>query len=110
MTKSNSNKPAAAEQSHETYQPLDDGKEPAIGETNGDHKKPVFSKRETSNIEVAVWPNDNEHGPDFSIRIARSYCDKKGEWKTTNLYSPGQIYILRNLLDEFLKWHEAQKI
>ena len=51
-------------------------------------------------IKVAVWLNEGEHGPRYSVTCRRRYKDKAAdEWKDSDSYGQDDILALGKLLD-----------
>jgi hypothetical protein len=71
--------------------------------------KPVHKIRSGA-IEVAIWRNESEKGPWFSVTMSRSY--KKDEaWKQADSYGTDDLLLLAKLLDLAHTWillHEPQ--
>jgi hypothetical protein len=64
--------------------------------------KPVEKFRDGA-IEVAVWRNESEKGPWFSVTASRGY--KQGEeWKQSDNFGKDDILPLRKLLDQAHSW------
>jgi hypothetical protein len=60
-------------------------------------RKPAHKLRDGA-IEVAVWRNEGEKGPWFSVTHRRSY--KQGEeWKDSDSYGQDDLLVLAKLLD-----------
>jgi hypothetical protein len=65
-------------------------------------RKPAEKFRDGA-IEVAVWRNESEKGPWFSVTSTRSY--KQGEeWKQSDNYGKDDILPLCKLLDQAHSW------
>jgi hypothetical protein len=65
-------------------------------------RKPAEKFRDGA-IEVAVWRNENEKGPWFSVTSTRSY--KQGEeWKQSDNFGKDDILPLCKLLDQAHSW------
>jgi hypothetical protein len=61
-------------------------------------RKPVEKFRDGA-IEVAIWRNEGDKGPWFSVTSSRSY--KQGEeWKQSENFGKDDILPLRKLLDQ----------
>ena len=62
-------------------------------------RKPAHKLRDGA-IEIAIWKNESDKGPFFSVTPSRSY--KKGdEWKESDSYGQDDLLILAKLLDLF---------
>jgi uncharacterized protein (DUF736 family) len=58
-------------------------------------------------IEVAIWRNDGDKGPWYSVTASRSY--KQGEeWKQTDSYGQDDLLVLAKLLDMAHTWIMGQ--
>lgn len=61
-------------------------------------QKPVHKIRSGA-IEVAIWLNESEKGPWYSVTASRSY--KQGDtWKQTDSYGADDLLLLAKLLDQ----------
>jgi hypothetical protein len=73
-------------------------------------KKPVHKLKDGA-IELAVWLNEAEKGPFYTVTHRRSY--KKGdEWKESDSYGKDDLLALAKLLDlahTFMLLHEPQQ-
>jgi len=72
-------------------------------------RKPVHVVKDGA-IEVAVWKNDGDKGPFYTVTHRRSY--KKGdEWKESDSYGKDDLLVLAKLLDlahTYILLHEPQ--
>jgi hypothetical protein len=58
-------------------------------------------------IEVAIWRNDGEKGPWYSVTMSRSY--KQGEeWKQSDSFGSDDLLLLAKLLDQAHSWIISQ--
>jgi hypothetical protein len=58
-------------------------------------------------IELAVWRNEGEKGPWFSVTMSRSY--KQGEeWKQSDSFGADDLLLLAKLLDQAHSWIISQ--
>jgi hypothetical protein len=70
-------------------------------------RKPVHTIRD-GGIEVAIWKNDGDKGPRFSVTHRRSY--KQGEeWKESDSYGADDLLPLAKLLDLAHTWILSQQ-
>jgi hypothetical protein len=70
-------------------------------------RKPAEKFRDGA-IEVAVWRNESDKGPWFSVTTSRSY--KQGEeWKQSDNFGKDDILPLCKLLDQAHSWMLAQQ-
>ena len=70
-------------------------------------KKPVHTLRDGA-IELAIWRNDGDKGPFFSVTHRRSY--KQGdEWKDSDSYSEDDLLRLAKMLYEADTWIVCQR-
>jgi hypothetical protein len=68
--------------------------------------KPVHKIRAGA-LEVAIWRNDSEKGPFYSVTMNRSY--KKGEeWKQADSFGSDDLLLLAKLLDQAHSWIISQ--
>ena len=68
--------------------------------------KPVHKIRSGA-IEVAVWGQENDKGPWYSVTMSRSY--KQGdEWKQADSYGVDDLLLLAKLLDQAHTWIISQ--
>ena len=71
------------------------------------NSKPVHKYR-VGAIEVAIWKNEGEKGPWFSVSHSRSY--KQGdEWKESDRYGEDDLLTLVKLLDMAHSWIITQR-
>ncbi len=73
-------------------------------------KKPVHKLRDGA-IEIAVWQNDSDNGPFYTVTHTRSY-KHKDEWKESDSYGKDDLLVLAKLLDLAHTWillHEPQQ-
>jgi hypothetical protein len=73
-------------------------------------QKPVHKIRDGA-IEVAMWRNERDDGPWYSVTHRRSY--KKGDrWQDADSYAQGDLLTLAKLLDLAHTWilvHQPQQ-
>lgn len=61
-------------------------------------EKPVAHFR-AGNLQTAVWKNNSEEGKEYAtITLQRSYKDKHGEWKNTNVLRKSDLLTASYLL------------
>jgi hypothetical protein len=64
--------------------------------------KPAHKIR-SGGLEVAIWRNEGEKGPWYSVTMSRSY--KQGEkWKQADSYAADDLLLLAKLLDQAHSW------
>jgi hypothetical protein len=69
-------------------------------------EKPVHKLRDGA-IEVAIWRNEGEKGPWYSVTATRSY--KQGEeWKQSDSFGQDDLLALAKLLDLAHTWMLTQ--
>jgi hypothetical protein len=74
---------------------------------NNEKPKPVQKLRDGA-IEVAIWRNDGEKGPFYTVTHRRSY--KVGEeWKDSDSYGTDDLLHLAKLFDLAHSWILAQQ-
>ena len=60
-------------------------------------------------IEIAIWRNESEKGPWYSVTMSRSY--KQGEdWKQADSYGTDDLLLLAKLLDQAHSWIISQPV
>jgi hypothetical protein len=70
-------------------------------------QKPVHKIRSGA-IEVAIWLQEGEKGPWYSVTMNRSY--KQGEgWKQSDSYGEDDLLRLAKLIEEADSWIVAQR-
>jgi hypothetical protein len=70
--------------------------------TSDKARKPAHKLRDGA-IEVAIWRNEGEKGPWYSVTANRSY--KQGEeWKQTDSFGQDDLLALAKLLDLAHTW------
>jgi hypothetical protein len=70
--------------------------------------KPPAHKLRDGAIEVAIWRNDGEKGPFYTVTHRRSY--KVGEeWKDSDSYGTDDLLHLTKLLDMAHTWILSQQ-
>jgi hypothetical protein len=70
--------------------------------TTDKSRKPEHKLRDGA-IEVAIWRNEGDKGPWFSVTSSRSF--KQGEeWKQSDNYGKDDILPLCKLLDQAHSW------
>lgn len=63
-------------------------------------KKPI-QKLCAKGITVSVWENEGKEGTTFkTVQIQRSYKDKEGNWKNTDIFRESDIPTLSALLQD----------
>jgi hypothetical protein len=73
-------------------------------------KKPVHKLKDGA-IELAIWENDSDNGPFYSVTHKRSY-KKNDEWKDANSYGQVDLLALAKLIDLAHTWcllHQPQQ-
>ena len=73
-------------------------------------RKPVH-KLKDGTIELAVWQNEGDNGPFYTVTHKRSY-KQKDEWKDSDSYGQGDLLALAKLLDLAHTWillHQPQQ-
>ncbi len=65
-------------------------------------RKPAEKFRDGA-IEVAVWRNDSDKGPWFSVTSSRSY-EQGEDWKQSDNFGKDDILPLCKLLDQAHSW------
>lgn len=73
-------------------------------------RKPVHKLNDGA-IEVAVWQNEGNNGPFYSVTHRRSY-KQKDEWKESDSYGQDDLLVLCKLLDLAHTWcliHQSQQ-
>ena len=64
--------------------------------------KPVYTLRDGA-IEIAVWKNDSNKGPFYSVTPRRSY--RKGDqWKESDSYARDDLLVLARLVEMAYAW------
>ena len=84
------------------------GRMPAMGgqSSGGERRRPVQEFR-LGRIQGAVWLNQSENGPRYSVTINKSY--KEGEvWKTTQSFSREDLLLVAKIADQAHTWIFAQ--
>jgi hypothetical protein len=76
------------------------------GGTMTTNTKPAHKIRSGA-IEVAVWRNDGENGPWYSVTMSRSY-KKDMEWKQADSFGQDDLLLLAKLLDQAHSWIISQ--
>jgi uncharacterized protein (DUF736 family) len=75
--------------------------------TNNEKPKPAHKLRDGA-IEVAIWRNESDKGPWYSVTHRRSY--KVGdEWKESDSYGSDDLLHLAKLLDTAHTWILTQQ-
>ena len=70
-------------------------------------RKPAHKLRDGA-IEVAIWRNESEKGPWYSVNHRQSY--KQGdEWKESDSYGQDDLLTLAKLLDLAHSWILTQQ-
>ena len=65
--------------------------------------KPVHKIPSRGGISMAIWKNDGQNGPFYTVTFDLSY--KQGEkWKVTNAYHHQDLLNLGKMLDEAETW------
>jgi hypothetical protein len=73
-------------------------------------RKPVHKLRDGA-IELAIWKNDGEKGPWYSVTHRRNY-KQNDEWKESDSYGQDDLLTLAKLLDLAHTWilvHQPQQ-
>ena len=74
--------------------------------TDSKPAKPVHKIRSGA-IEVAIWRNENEKGPWYSVTMNRSY-KKDDKWAQADNYGSDDLLLLAKLLDQAHSWIISQ--
>jgi hypothetical protein len=75
--------------------------------TSDKAKKPAHKLRDGA-IEVAVWRNEGEKGPWYSVTASRSY-KQDDQWKQTESFGQDDLLALAKLLDLAHTWILGQQ-
>ena len=70
------------------------------------NEKPAHKLRDGV-LEVAVWRNDGDKGPWYSVTTSRSY-KQDDEWKQTDSFGQDDLLALAKLLDLAHTWILSQ--
>lgn len=75
---------------------------------SADKKKPPVVKLRAGLLQVAIWRNESEKGPWFSVTLLRSYQNEAGEWQETDSLNGYDLLEAAELLR--LAWHRVNKL
>jgi hypothetical protein len=75
--------------------------------TDATKSKPVHNIRAGA-VELAIWKNDGEKAPWYSVSAMRSY--KQGEeWEQSDSFGQDDLHVLAKLLDMAYSWIWTQQ-
>ena len=75
--------------------------------TDATKSEPVHNIRAGA-VELAIWKNDGERGPWYSVSATRSY--KQGEeWKQSDSFGQDDLLVLAKLFDMAYSWIWTQQ-
>jgi hypothetical protein len=57
-----------------------------------------------TNLKAAIWKNQNEKGPKFSVTFERIYKDADDQWKSSHSYTRDDLLALSKLADWAFTW------
>jgi hypothetical protein len=69
-------------------------------------EKPV-QKIRAGGIEVAIWRNESQKGPWYSVTMTRSY-KKDEQWQQADSFGADDLLLLAKLLDQAHNWIISQ--
>jgi hypothetical protein len=84
--------------------PTESSAAPASG--NGGNK-PVHSVR-YRNLKAAIWRNEGQTGPFYSVSFSRSYRDGQDAWHDVNSFNANDLPMLAKLANDCHSWIEWQ--
>lgn len=74
--------------------------------------RPVHQVR-FGNVKAAIWAQQTQHGPMFSVTVNRSYTTKgddgKDVWRDSDSFGRDDLLVLAKALDACHTWIYAQK-
>lgn len=79
--------------------------DPPPRESGDDKQRPVHKVRLRS-VTAAVWQNQSDRGPWYSVTVSRSYRDDAGNWHTAENYSGGDLLLLAEVSRLAFLWIE----
>lgn len=72
-------------------------------ETGEERRQPIHKIR-MRNITAAIWQNQSERGPWYSVTISRSYRDAENNWHTTESFSGPDLLIVAEVARTSFHW------
>jgi hypothetical protein len=55
-------------------------------------------------VRAAVWKNESESGPYFSVTFSKLYKDQEGNWKDTTSYTRDDLMLVAKVADMAHTW------
>lgn len=74
---------------------------------SGNGNKPAHSVR-YRNLKAAIWRNDSQSGPFFSVTFSRSYRDDQDAWHDASSFNANDLPMLAKLANDCHSWIEWQ--
>jgi hypothetical protein len=79
----------------------------STGSNAANGKKPAHSVR-YRNLKAAIWRNDGQSGPFYSVTFSRSYRDGQDAWHDVNSFNANDLPMLAKLANDCHSWIEWQ--
>lgn len=79
--------------------------EPPAQEAGEEKRQPVHRIR-LRTVTAAVWQNQSERGPWYSVTVSRSYRDNDGTWHTAENYAGTDLLLLAEVSRLAFLWIE----
>jgi hypothetical protein len=55
-------------------------------------------------LRAAIWQNEGEHGPQYSVTFRRRYKDRNGKWQDSSSFGPDDLLPLGELARDAYRW------
>lgn len=68
------------------------------------NKPPVHEINDYWPLRGAIWQQDGEHGPMFSLTVRRRYKDRDGKWQDSSSFGPDDLLPLGELARDAYRW------
>ena len=59
-------------------------------------------------LQAAIWRQESETGPWYSVAFARSYRDQAGNWQSSGSFGRDDLLVLAKLADQAHTWIHRQ--
>ncbi|MFO0901198.1 MAG: hypothetical protein U0836_27545 [Pirellulales bacterium] len=89
--------------------------QPAYDEDEAVHYEPETSKRPAARfsgsggLSVAIWKQQGEKGPRYTVRLDRSYKNAEGEYQSTPYLGERDLLRAGQLLQQADAWIEQER-
>jgi len=61
-------------------------------------------------LKAAIWRQESDKGPWYSVAFARAYRDQDGSWQSSGSFGLNDLLVLAKLADEAHSWIHRQMV